>query len=169
MIRGPVWKFGSDINTDLIQPVPVIFKPREEQPRWVFSANRPGWAEQVQRGDVIVAGRNFGMGSGRPAAQVLRDLGIGCLLAESINGLFLRNSVNYAFPALECPGVHDAFEEGDVAEVDFELAVVRNQRTGRTIQGQPWPPSLLRILNAGGLMALLEAEGYLGTVAGTLG
>ncbi len=168
MLRGRVWKFGNDINTDLIQPVPVLFKPREEQPAFVFSANRPGWAAQVRRGDVIVAGRNFGMGSGRPAAQVLRDLGIGCLLAESINGLFFRNCVNYALPALECAGVQDAFDEGDVAEIDFPQATIRNERTGRTLRGQPWPPPLLAILEAGGLMARLEAEGYL-TVAGGAG
>jgi 3-isopropylmalate/(R)-2-methylmalate dehydratase small subunit len=166
MLSGRVWKFGSDINTDLIQPVPVLFKPRHEQPAFVFSANRPGWAQGVKPGDVIVAGRNFGMGSGRPAAQVLRDLGIGCLLAESINGLFFRNCVNYALPALECEGVHDAFEEGDVAEIDFARATVRNQRTGRTVAAQPWPSPLLRILEAGGLMALLAAEGYVSSQGG---
>jgi 3-isopropylmalate/(R)-2-methylmalate dehydratase small subunit len=160
LLRGRVWKFGNDINTDLIQPVPVLFKARAEQTAFVFSANRPGWAQEVQPGDVIVAGRNFGMGSGRPAAQVLSDLGVGCLLAESINGLFFRNCVNYALPALECPGIHDAFDEGDLAEIDLVHASVRNARTGRTLRGQPWPPSLLRILEAGGLMALLAAEGY---------
>ncbi|MBI2205063.1 MAG: 3-isopropylmalate dehydratase [Candidatus Rokubacteria bacterium] len=171
MIQGRVWKFGSDINTDLILPTPVIFKPPEEQPRWVFSANRPGWAQGVQPGDVIVAARNFGTGSGRPAARVLKDLGIACVVAESINGLFFRNCVNYALPALECAGIHDAFDELDVAEIDFERATVRNRRTGRALAGRPWPLSLRRILEAGGLLALLRTEGYLGPVveSGTVG
>src|SRR3712207_7568731 len=97
-----------------------MLKPLEEQPRYVFSANRPGWVDLVAEGDLIVAGRNFGTGSSRPAARVLALLGIGGVIAESINGLFFRNSVNYAFPVLECPGVLEAFEEGDEAEFDLD-------------------------------------------------
>ena len=157
--RGKVWRFGHDINTDLIQPVPVIFMPVKEQARHVFSANRPGWAAEVRPGDILVAGRNFGTGSGRPAARVLKDLGIACLLAESINGLFFRNCVNYGFPALEVPGVHDAFEEGDQAEIDFTVATVRNARTGASLTGRRWAEPLYRILEKGGILPLLEAEG----------
>lgn len=156
---GKVWRFGHDINTDLIQPVPVIFMPVAEQPRHVFSANRPGWAAQVTPGDILVAGRNFGTGSGRPAARVLKELGIACLLAESINGLFFRNCVNYGFPALEVPGVHDAFEEGDRAEIDFVAATVTSGRTGQTLTGRRWPDPLYQILAKGGILPLLEAEG----------
>ncbi len=82
--------------------------------------------------------------SGRPAARVLKELGIACLLAESINGLFFRNCVNYGFPALEVPGVHDAFAEGDRAEIDFVAGTVRNARTGRTLTGHRWPDPLYR-------------------------
>lgn len=161
MITGRVWKFGEDINTDLILPVPAFFLPLKEQLRLVFSANRPEWVDQVQKGDIIVAGRNFGTGSGRPAADTLKQLGISCLLAESINGLFFRNCVNFAFPALECPGVHAAFDEGDRAEVDFEKGIIRNLRTGLTLTSQPWLPSMLQIVKAGGLMEMLETEGYI--------
>ena len=80
-------------------------KPEAEQARAVFTANRPGWVDRCSTGDVIVGGRNFGMGSNRPAARSLRNIGVGFLLAESINGLFFRNSVNFGFLALECPGV----------------------------------------------------------------
>jgi 3-isopropylmalate/(R)-2-methylmalate dehydratase small subunit len=159
-ITGRVWVFGDDINTDLIQPMPVIFKPVAEQPRWCMSANRPGWAAEVGRGDILVAGRNFGTGSSRPAARVLRDLGIGCLLAESINGLFFRNCVNFALPALEVPGVSTLLAEPDEAEVDVAGAVVRNRRTGESLRGEPWPARLREIMEAGGLLRLLEAEGY---------
>jgi 3-isopropylmalate/(R)-2-methylmalate dehydratase small subunit len=159
-IRGRVWVFGDDIDTDLIQPMQSIFKPVAEQPRWCMSANRPGWADEVGQGDVLVAGRNFGTGSSRPAARVLRDLGIGCLIAESINGLFFRNCVNFALPALEVPGVGELFAEPDEAEVDFAAAAVRNLRTGETLRGEPWPDRLRTILEAGGLLPLLEAEGY---------
>jgi len=112
-------------------------------------------------GDILVGGRNFGMGSSRPAARSLRNLKLACLVAESINGLFLRNSVNFGFPALECRGIGAAFEEGDVAEVSFDDYKVRNQRTGAVLDAEPLPETLRRLMQAGGLFPLLESEGYL--------
>lgn len=159
--RGIVWRVDHDVNTDLIQPVHAIFRPLEEQHRWVFSVNRPGWVDLVSPGDILVAGRNFGMGSGRPAARVLKETGLACLVAESINGLFFRNCVNFGFPALECPGVHGAFAEGDTADVDLERATVQNLRTGERLTGLACPEALLEILRAGGIFPLLETEGFI--------
>ena len=159
--QARVWKFGDNINTDLILPIQAFYLPAAEQPRYVFSANRPGWADQVKSGDIIIGGRNFGMGSSRPAARSLKSLGIACLVAPSINGLFFRNSVNFAFPAIECPGVDEAFEEGDVAEVDFEAAAVRNVTRGTTLTGRQMPPKLMELVKAGGIYPLLEKEGLI--------
>lgn len=156
-----VWKFPDNINTDLILPNYAHYLKLEEQVRVVFSANRPGWVDLVQPGDILVGGRNFGMGSSRPAARSLRNLKLGCLIAESINGLFFRNSVNFGFPALVCRGVDAAFEEGDIAEVSFDDYTVRNQRTGTVLKAEPLPDSLKRVMQAGGLLPLLEVEGYL--------
>lgn len=158
--RARVWKFPDNINTDLILPNRAFYLTPEEQVKFVFSANRPGWVDGVAKGDILVAGRNFGMGSSRPAARSLRNLGIACLLAESINGLFFRNCVNFGFPALECPGIEAAFEEGQVAEVAFDDARVRNATTGATLEARPVPEALRRLMQAGGLFPLLEAEGY---------
>ncbi len=160
-IKGKVWKFGNDINTDLILPNRAYFLSVDEQPKYVFSANRPGWVEEVQPGDIIVGGKNFGMGSSRPAARSLKNLGIGCLIADSINGLFYRNSINWGFPALECPGVYEAFEEGNIAEVSFEKYSVLNLISNRTIVGKKTPTPLLEILSAGGIYPLLEREGLI--------
>ena len=160
-IRGRVWKFGDDINTDLMYPGSAYGLPEAEQARQCFAANRPGWAEQVQEGDVLVGGRNYGTGSSRPAARSLRVLGIRCLLAETINGLFLRNAVNFGLPALAVPGVAAAFEEGDLAEIDLASGRVRNARTGQALQGSPLPPALREIIDAGGLVPLLRERGYL--------
>ena len=156
-----VWKFPDNINTDLILPNPAFYLTPEEQAKFVFRANRPGWAALVQPGDILISGRNFGMGSSRPAARSLRNLKLGCLVAESINGLFQRNSVNFGFPALECRGVAAAFEEGDIAEVSFDDYTVSNQRTGTMLKAEPLPEVLVRLIRAGGLMPLLESEGYL--------
>jgi len=159
--KARVWKFGDNINTDLILPIQAFYLPAAEQPRYVFSANRPGWVDQVKPGDILIGGKNFGMGSSRPAARSLKLLGLACVVAPSINGLFFRNAVNFAFPAMECPGVHEAFEEGDMAEVDFEAAVVRNVTRGATLEGRKMPSKLMALVKAGGIYPLLEKEGLI--------
>src|SRR5258706_10030509 len=118
IFTGRVWKFGDNMNTDLMLPILAFYLSPQEQTRFVFKANRPGWVDLVQPGDIIVGGSNFGTGSSRPAARSLKNLGLGCLIANSINGLFFRNCVNYAFPAMECPGVFDAFFECDIAVLE---------------------------------------------------
>jgi 3-isopropylmalate/(R)-2-methylmalate dehydratase small subunit len=161
MIAARVWKFGDDINTDLMLPGSMVLKPEAEQARAVFAANRPGWIDEMRKGDAIVAGRNFGMGSNRPASRSLRNLGIGFLLAESINGLFFRNSVNFGLIALECPGCAAAFEEGDTAELDLEGWSVRNARSGAVLKPQPIPERLLSLMRGGGIFPLMEKEGLI--------
>ena len=156
-----VWKFPDNINTDLIMPSACFHLAAEEQIRFVFQANRPGWIDEVRPGDILLGGRNFGMGSSRPAARSLKNLGLSCLIAHSINGLFFRNCVNFAFPAMECPDVHDLFEEGQHAEVDFDRSVVRNLDTGAERQGRPMPPKLMALVKAGGIYPLLEKNGYI--------
>lgn len=160
-----VWKFPDNINTDLILPATAFYLPPAEQLRYIFSANRPGWVDEMKPSDIIIGGTNFGMGSSRPAARNLKNLGIACLVANSINGLFFRNCVNFAFPAVECPGVDDAFQEGDIAEVDFESSTVRNVTTGTTLNGRQIPPKLLDLVKAGGIYPLLEKEGLIGPKA----
>ena len=166
VFRGRVWMVGDNINTDLILPIQAYYLTIEEQPKWVFSANRPGWSDEVEPGDILIGGRNFGMGSSRPAARSLKNLGIACLVAESINGLFYRNAVNFALPALEAPGVTDMFEEGDTAEIAFESFRVRNPSRGMECEAAAMPEALLDILRAGGIYPLLEKEGKIAPVAG---
>jgi 3-isopropylmalate/(R)-2-methylmalate dehydratase small subunit len=161
MISGRVWKFGDNINTDLMLPGPLLFASEEEQCRAVFAANRPGWVDQVQRGDVIVGGLNYGMGSSRPAARSLRNLGIAALVAESINGLFFRNAVNFGLLALECPGVDAAFEEGQTALISLDDFTVGNRETGSVLKALPIPQMLLDLMQGGGLYPHLEREGLI--------
>ena len=161
MIIGRVWKFGDDINTDLMLPGPLLTASEEEQRRAVFSANRPGWVDQVRPGDIIIGGRNFGTGSSRPAARSLRNLGLGALVAESINGLFFRNAVSFGFLALECPGIGAAFEEGQIAEIAIETWTVRNRDTGAVLPVRPVPDQLLSLMTSGGIYPLLEKQGLI--------
>ena len=113
----------------------AVLMPVEEQLQHCFSANRPGWVDEVQPGDVLVVGRNFGVGSARNIGAIFHGLGISGIVAESFNGLGLRNCVNSGMPSLPCAGVLDAFDEGDVAEVDWTTGAVRNATTGTSCRG----------------------------------
>jgi 3-isopropylmalate/(R)-2-methylmalate dehydratase small subunit len=160
LIKGTAWVFGDNINTDLMCPNVALKAPADERKQYVFRANRPGWAEQVKAGDVIVAGTNFGTGSGRPAPQLLRELGIAAVVAESVNGLFFRNSVNYALPVMECPGIMAATSEGDILDIDLDSGAV-NTVTGSQLQGTPMPSFLQDIITSGGLLQSLLRQGLL--------
>ena len=161
MRSGRVWKFGDNINTDLMLPGSVLYSSPEQQARAVFMNNRPDWVDQVQQGDAIVGGFNYGMGSSRPAARSLRNCGVGFLLAETINGLFFRNAVNYGLLACECSGVSAAFEEGDTAELDIDAWVVRNPRTDQSLTVSKVPQQLLAMMLGGGIYPVLEREGLI--------
>lgn len=158
MIEGRVWIFGDDINTDLMMPGPALYLPKEQRVRFIFQANRPGWIDLVQAGDIIIGGRNFGVGSSRPAALSLKDAGIACLVAESINGLFFRNAVSFGLPALECPGVTVGFSEGDTAKVDLVNATVLNCASGATLNGVRVPKELADLMLEGGILPRLEKQ-----------
>ena len=161
MIEGKIWKFGDDINTDLIAPTPYIYMAAKDQARHVFEANRPGWVNEVRPGDFIVAGRNFGMGSSRPAPMVLNALSIGCVLADSINTLFFRNCVSFGLIALECAGISSIFAEGQRAQVSFEDFTVTNPATGQVLNALPVPDSLVSLMRGGGIFPLLESQGLI--------
>lgn len=161
LIRGRVWKFGNNIDTDQMMPHDTFKLPVKEQSRSAFKVIRPGWADQVRQGDIIVAGENFGMGSSRPVARTLKFLGIESIIAESLNGLFFRNCITYGLPAFNLPGVLDCFQEGEEAEVDPRAGTVKNTNTGISLQTQALPKMLMKIIEAGGIIELLRKEGYL--------
>ena len=159
--KGKVWKFGDDINTALVIPGFAVLMPLEEQLQHCFSANRPGWVDEVQPGDVLIAGRNLGVGSARNIGAVFHGLGIIGVVAESFNGLGLRNCINAGLPSLPCPGILDAFGEGDIAEVDWTTGEVHNLTSGARVQGNPLPKPLQDIVSGGGVENVLRREGYL--------
>ena len=158
--EGRVWLFAEDnINTDLMMPQSVFAKSLEEQMRNVFATYRPGWVQQVRPGDILIGGRNFGTGSSRPGSLLLKRLGIAALIAESINGLFYRNCINYALPAMHCAGVTQVVSDGDEVEVDLAAGTFR--QGDALLSGTPVPPMLLEIIELGGLMSRLRSQGYI--------
>lgn len=138
-----------------------MFLPDDQRKRCLFQAHRPGWVDAVQPGDIIVAGRSFGMGSSRPASLALKNIGVAAVLAESVGRLFFRNSVNFGLLTLECPGVMEIFEEGQTAEIDVANFSIRNRDTGAVLPATPVPRSLLELMEAGGIFPLLESQGLI--------
>lgn len=161
-ITGRAWVFpDSYINTDAIMPRAGYDVSPREQETMVLASIRPGWAEQVEAGDILVAGRRFGTGSSRPAVTMLSRLGIAALVAESVADIFLRNCVSYAMPVLECPGILEAVREDDRIEVDTVAGTVRNRTTGGSAAGTPLPEMLLATIAEGGVYEQLRAHSYM--------
>ena len=164
VFQGKVWKFGDNISTDLMMPGAQVATrvgiSDEEAAYYCMSANRPGWAREVKSGDIIIAGRNWGCGSSRPAARLLKALGISVIVAESMSRLFFRNAVNIALPVLICSGVFELFGEGEIAWVNIETGEVRNLTKGVMLQGEALPPDSppMQIFKAGGLDSFMEQE-----------
>jgi len=156
MIRGKVWKFGDNVNTDVMDPGFAHNTPWEELSKVVLHIH-PKFVKEAKPGDVIVAGKNWGCGSSREAAPAnLKRLGMGCVVAESFGRIYFRNSVAIAFPGIVCSGASGAFEEGDELELDLESAQVRNLTKGKKLQGEPLSLDMLAIMAKGGIIPALK-------------
>ena len=160
-VRGRVWLFGEDVNTDDMYPGFAMRLPTAEAAQYVFNASRPGWPALVRPGDIIVGGHRFGLGSARPVAVLLKELGVSCILAEEFNSLFLRNIINYGLPILAVPGISTVFAEGDTVEVDIEAAQVRHVSGEPHLTGKPYPTLVLDLLRHGGVEGSLRSRGYI--------
>lgn len=157
-VKGKVWKFADNMNTDFMAPSFSKMLPWEEQKKTILHVHHD-FTENFREGDVIVAGHNFGCGSSRESAPAnLKRLGVGCVVAESFGRIFFRNSIAIAFPVLACPGVSEAFAEGDQLELDFENATVRNLTRGTELTSSPLPADLVGIVAAGGILEVLKQE-----------
>ncbi len=167
-VRGRVHKLGDDVNTDLILPGRYLKLPETEAYVHVLEAIRPGFVEEVQPGDILVAGRNFGGGSSRESAvTVLKLAGIGAVVAKSFARIFFRNAINLGLPVVEADLV-DAVDEGDTLEIDMGSGSVFHERTGRSYRVAPLPAQLLELLEAGGLVPYLERRFGTGASEGQL-
>jgi 3-isopropylmalate/(R)-2-methylmalate dehydratase small subunit len=158
IIRGRVWLFGDNVDTDVITPGVYVDAPMEEMKKHVLEALNPRFPQEVKAGDIIVAGKNFGCGSSRETApDAIKALGIGAVVAESFARIFFRNAVSIGLPVLPCPGAPEAFGEGDEAEVDIFGAQVKNLSSTKTLPGEPLAKDILDLISRGGTLALLKA------------
>ena len=153
---GRAWVFGDDIDTDVLAPGRYMKGPIEALARHCLEAVDPDFAAGVQEGDVVVGGRNFGMGSSREqAAQALRALGVAAVVAKSFAGIFYRNALNLGLTVLVCPDT-DRISAGDRLVVDGIIGRIENLSSGDTIPCEPIPPHLMELVRAGGLVPHLE-------------
>ncbi len=154
---GRAWVFGDKIDTDVLAPGHLMKLSAEDLASHCLEAIRPDFARHVRPGDVLVAGRSFGIGSSREQAAVsLKLLGIRAVLARSYARIFWRNALNLGLPALTIPETA-RISDGDLIAVDPASGRVENRTTGEGWQVQPLPPHLLAIIEAGGLMPYLKA------------
>jgi len=157
-LKGNAWKYGDNINTDYIIPGRYMeLTDPEEMAEKVFEEHDPSFRIGVKKGDIVVGGENFGCGSSREHAPIaLLGNGVSIVLAESFARIFYRNAINIGLPALECPGIHEAVEKGDLLEVDVTGGSVKNHSNGKELKFKPLPPFMVEVLNAGGLAPYLN-------------
>lgn len=156
VICGAAWVFGDDVNTDVMAPGLYFKSPMEVMARHCMAAIDPDFAANAAPGDIIVAGRNFGIGSAREQAPMaLQHLGVGAILAESYGRIFYRNALNFGIPTLIFPQAGE-IAAGDRLRVDPVAGRVENltQERGYTVAGLP--EHLLAMVAAGGLMPYLK-------------
>ena len=152
---GKVWALGDDIDTDIIIPTEYLaLKTIDDMKQYGFSPLRPELAGQIQPGDIIVAGKNFGCGSSREQApEVIKALGIPCIIAKSFARIFYRNALNNGLLLLEQPELHDVVKEGDTITVTVNEDVDYN---GKKYPIASLPENLMEIIEAGGLVKAMR-------------
>jgi 3-isopropylmalate/(R)-2-methylmalate dehydratase small subunit len=146
------WTFGDDIDTDQIVPSRfLVSSDPDELGQHAFHDHRPGFAENVEDGDVVVAGENFGSGSSREHAPVsLVGAGVDAVVAESFARIFYRNAINLGLPVVICPAA-DRIDDGDEVTVDLDAGTVTNHTESETYDADPLPEFLQQLVDAGGL------------------
>ena len=153
-LKGQVWKFGADVDTDVIIPARYLSSTDpEELAGHVMEGVMPEFHQQVKPGDIIVADKNFGCGSSREHAPLaLKAAGISCVIAKTFGRIFYRNSFNLGLPLLESAEAAEGVAAGDALEVDLTTGLIKNLTKGVEYQARPIPPFMQELLDDGGLM-----------------
>lgn len=157
-ISGRVWIYGDDVNTDVIFPGKYTYSifDRAEMAGHALEDLDPGFVANVQPGDIIVAGKNWGCGSSREQAVIcLKEAGVGAIVARSFARIYFRNCINEGLPIVTCDAV-DSVESGEQITIDFEAGTVTTPRASYTFP--PLAPSVMEILDAGGLVAHVQQK-----------
>lgn len=152
--RGLVFKYGDNVDTDVIIPARYLNSTDgKELAKHCMEDIDKDFAGKVNDGDIIVADKNFGCGSSREHAPLaIKFAGVSCVIAKSFARIFYRNSINIGLPIIECEDAPDNISAGDIVNIDFDTGVITNETTGKTFQGQAFPPFMQKIIDSEGLI-----------------
>ena len=158
MVTGKVFKYGDNVDTDVIIPARYLNAPSpSELAQHCMEDIDPAFAAVSHEGDIMVGGWNFGCGSSREHAPIaIQASGIACVIAASFARIFYRNAINIGFPILECPEAAAAIRSGDTVSVDFDSGVITDETTGETFRAAAFPPFIRNIIAHGGLLPYLK-------------
>ena len=156
--QGHVFKYPDNVDTDVIIPARYLNTANaQELALHCMEDIDKDYVKKVQKGDVMVAGWNFGCGSSREHAPlVIKTCGTGCVIAKSFARIFYRNAINIGLPIVECPEAVDEISEGDVLSCDLTAGVITNTTTGKQYKTEPFPAFINSIIEAGGLIEAIK-------------
>lgn len=158
--NGTVFRYGDNVDTDVIIPARYLNSsdPAELATHCMEDIDQD-FVKKVQKGDIIVADKNFGCGSSREHAPIaIKAAGVSCVIAETFARIFYRNAINIGLPIIECPEASRGIEAGDEVEVDFDSGVITNVTKGTTFQGQAFPEFMQRIIDSEGLVNYINSK-----------
>lgn len=160
MVNGKVFKYGDNVDTDVIIPARYLNSPSpEELAKHCMEDIDADFVNKVAHGDIMVGGKNFGCGSSREHAPIaIRASGISCVIAESFARIFYRNAINIGFPILECPAAVKCINNGDSVEVDFSTGIIVNKTTGEQFEATAFPSFINGIIENGGLLEYVKQK-----------
>jgi 3-isopropylmalate/(R)-2-methylmalate dehydratase small subunit len=159
-IEGRVWKFGSDVDTDAIIPARYLnMSEAKELAKHVMEDERPEFRTDVKKGDILLAGKNFGCGSSREHAPLaLKAAGISCVMAKSFARIFFRNGFNQGLPLLESREASEIIRDGDRVQVDFARGEILDVSQNRKFSAKPIPAFMQNLIKDGGLIPHLRKK-----------
>ncbi len=153
IIKGKVWKFGDNINTDLICPGPLMRLPIDEIGKAAMAGIDPEFHTIITKGDIIVAGENFGSGSSRELAPLaLKKAEIAVVVAEYFARIFMRNCISIGFPIMACKGISKKVEQGNIIQINLTTGEITNFTKNEVYSGWKFPKEFLEIFEAGGII-----------------
>ncbi len=160
MVQGKVFKYGDNVDTDVIIPARYLNAPSPaELAKHCMEDIDADFVNNVKAGDIMVGGANFGCGSTREHAPIsIRAAGISCVIAASFARIFYRNAINIGFPILECPEAAEKISAGDEVSVDFDTGVITDLTTGETFKATAFPAFINGIIENGGLLPYIKAK-----------
>ncbi|HBY56532.1 MAG TPA: 3-isopropylmalate dehydratase small subunit [Candidatus Atribacteria bacterium] len=160
IIKGKVWKFKDNIDTDVIIPARYLnTSDPKELALHCMEDYDPKFVKKMDQGDIIVAGKNFGCGSSREHAPIaLKAAGVSCIIAKSFARIFFRNAINIGLPIFESEEVVEQCLPGDLLEVDTVEGIIKNLTKNKVYQTNPLPPFIQKIISLGGLREYVQEE-----------